>query len=160
MGIMSSFQLEFLFGTIYFSLSLTLNVALTMSIVLRLWYCRSQTQTALGKGYGRHFTFLAILFIESAFPNALCSILLVVANVKVTNSQPECIGECHRYDDTYFALWDSMFQVMLALTPPIQVCYILLNSMLRLMTYVNLPGTLKLLDHIPGDPRTYGKLEQ
>ena len=133
MGIMSSFQLEFLFGTIYFSLSLTLNVALTMSIVLRLWYCRSQTQTALGKGYGRHFTFLSILFVESAFPNALCSIFLLLASVKVTYWRSKSQFWTYSgspYDDTHFALWDAMFRVMLALTPPVQVRYIPFNSIL------------------------------
>ena len=127
---MSVFRLESMFGLIYFSLSLALNVFLTASIVLRLWYCRAQTQTALGKGYGRHFTFLSILFVESAFPNALCSVFLLLASVKVTYWRSGSQLWTHSgspYDDTHFALWDAMFQVMLALTPPVQVRYIPLD---------------------------------
>ena len=130
---MSVFRLESMFGLIYFSLSLALNIFLTASIVLRLWYCRAQTQTALGKGYGRHFTFLSILFVESAFPNALCSVFLLLASVKVTYWRSGSHLWTHSgspYDDIHFALWDAMFQVMLALTPPVQVRYIPFDSIL------------------------------
>ena len=132
LGIISIFaDVVFVSGVIHFSLSLALNVILTTSIILRLWYCRAQSQTTFGKGYGRHFTFILILFVESAFPIVLCSTVLLIASAKIT----QWFLESRHYQsyqvpyrDTDFASWDAIFQVMLAITPHIQASYTLITS--------------------------------
>ncbi|KAK7679959.1 hypothetical protein QCA50_016905 [Cerrena zonata] len=61
----------------YFGTSLALNVSLTLLIVCRLLKCKLQSQKVLGEAHVKHYTVITMLFVESAFMNAVCSIILL-----------------------------------------------------------------------------------
>ena len=66
---------------VYFAITLVLNLTLTSLILLRLWQCKVQLRETLGNGYGKHYSVLSIVFIESASMNAICSVLLLISSV-------------------------------------------------------------------------------
>lgn len=55
-------------------------MTLTSLILARLWRCKVQLRKTLGDGYGKHYSILSTVFIESAFMNAVCSILLLASS--------------------------------------------------------------------------------
>ncbi|KAK7679981.1 hypothetical protein QCA50_016927 [Cerrena zonata] len=95
---------SFSVATAYFSASLALNVSLTSLIVFRLLSCKLQAQKALGQGYGKHYTLISILFVESAFANAVCSIMLLASYIGMSVNII------------------MTFDVWIALTPAVQAC--------------------------------------
>ena len=98
-GLQSSFNI----ATTYFSASLALNVVLTSLIVSRLLKFKLEAQKILGTGYGKHYTLISIVFVESAFLNAVCSILLLASYLEMTINIT------------------MTFDVWIAITPAIQV---------------------------------------
>lgn len=96
---------SFSVATAYFSASLALNVSLTSLIVFRLLSCKLQAQKALGQGYGKHYTLISILFVESAFANAVCSIMLLASYIGMSVNII------------------MTFDVWIALTPAVQVSF-------------------------------------
>ncbi|CAL1714268.1 unnamed protein product [Somion occarium] len=62
----------------YFTISLSLNIILTLMIAGRLTAYRRQGQEVLGQTYGKHYTSIATMFIESAALHSLCSFLLLI----------------------------------------------------------------------------------
>ncbi|KAK7680041.1 hypothetical protein QCA50_016987 [Cerrena zonata] len=91
---------------IYFANTLALNIILTSLIVLRLWQCKVQLREVLGVEHGQHYNILSLVFVESAFMNAVCSILLLASLLSVSKSPT--VG--------------LMFAVWIAITPAIQAC--------------------------------------
>ncbi|KAI0079051.1 hypothetical protein K474DRAFT_724371 [Panus rudis PR-1116 ss-1] len=65
------------FGLPYFATSLSLNLLLTCLIAGRLWYYKREGRAVFGRGYGRHYTSILTIFIESAALYSLVSILLL-----------------------------------------------------------------------------------
>ena len=61
----------------YFGISLSLNILLTLLIVGRMWYYTREGQAVFGHAYGKHYTIISSMFIESAALYAICSILLL-----------------------------------------------------------------------------------
>ncbi|KAK7680876.1 hypothetical protein QCA50_016186 [Cerrena zonata] len=106
-GMISSTNLKSWLALVYYVLSLTLNVILTTLIVIRLLSSKIQTQAALGKGYGKHYNLICILFVESAFMNAICSICLL-SSFQASNTANPTTGH--------------HFQAWIALTPAVQAC--------------------------------------
>jgi len=66
------------FGIPYWSLSMALNIIVTMLIVGRLWYARQRIRKSMGEQHGRTYTGVAALVIESAAPYAIASFILVI----------------------------------------------------------------------------------
>lgn len=90
----------------YYAVTLTLNVLLTSLIVFRLWQSKVQLRTVMGDGYGKHYNLISTVFVESAFMNAVCSILLLASAL------------CGHVNLTPMA---STFPIWLAITPAVQV---------------------------------------
>lgn len=65
----------------YFAVTLALNVVLTSLIIFRLWQCKVQLQDIMGEGHGKHYNVISTVFVESAFMNAVCSILLLASSL-------------------------------------------------------------------------------
>ncbi|SJL17038.1 uncharacterized protein ARMOST_20579 [Armillaria ostoyae] len=61
----------------YRSLSVTFNILVTSMMVVRLLLIRKRIRASLGPQYGRLYTGLAALMIESALPHTVVSILLI-----------------------------------------------------------------------------------
>ncbi|KAK7688206.1 hypothetical protein QCA50_008576 [Cerrena zonata] len=66
------------FSVPFFSLSMALNIFLTLLLILRLLYMRHKIQSTVGVQYGRTYTNIATMVLESALPNALVSVVFVV----------------------------------------------------------------------------------
>ncbi|KAK7680883.1 hypothetical protein QCA50_016193 [Cerrena zonata] len=92
----------------YFTVTLILNLLLTSLIILRLWQRKSQLQKTLGAGHGDHYNIISTVFAESAFMNAVCSILLLASSLYRTASISPIMG--------------SMLDVWVAITPAVQAC--------------------------------------
>ncbi|PBK95968.1 hypothetical protein ARMGADRAFT_925048 [Armillaria gallica] len=61
----------------YRSSSVTFNILVTFMMVIRLLLMRKRIRASLGPQYGRLYTGLAALMIESALPHTVISILLI-----------------------------------------------------------------------------------
>ncbi|KAK0460210.1 uncharacterized protein EV420DRAFT_1641537 [Desarmillaria tabescens] len=61
----------------YRSLSVTFNILVTLMMVARLLLIRKKIRASLGPQYGRLYTGLAALMIESALPHTIVSVLLI-----------------------------------------------------------------------------------
>ncbi len=61
----------------YRSLSVAFNILVTFMMVIRLLLIRKRIRASLGSQYGRLYTGLAALMIESALPHTVVSILLI-----------------------------------------------------------------------------------
>ncbi|KAK7694517.1 hypothetical protein QCA50_001703 [Cerrena zonata] len=94
------------FGMGYFGCSLALNVSLTLLIVYRLLRCKSQAQDVLGRGYGKHYSIISMLFAESAFMNAACSIVILAS---------------YKFSSDSLTV-QMVFNICLAFTPAVQAC--------------------------------------
>ncbi|KAJ7697027.1 hypothetical protein B0H17DRAFT_1052646, partial [Mycena rosella] len=70
------------FGTAYWSLSIALNVTLTVAIVLRLWLVRRRARTVLGNQHARQYTSIAAMLIESAALYAVWSTVFLASYVR------------------------------------------------------------------------------
>lgn len=66
------------FGIPYWSLSMALNMIVTILIVGRLWFARKRIQEVMGKGHGQMYTGVAAMVIESAAPYAISSFILII----------------------------------------------------------------------------------
>ncbi|KAH8809638.1 hypothetical protein DL96DRAFT_1685818 [Flagelloscypha sp. PMI_526] len=64
----------------YLTLSLTLNVFLSLAIVGRLVLFRFRISKVLGNGYGSNYTSVASIIIESAGFHALLALLFIIPN--------------------------------------------------------------------------------
>ncbi|KAK7688187.1 hypothetical protein QCA50_008557 [Cerrena zonata] len=62
----------------FFSLTMALNIFLTLLLIFRLLYMRHQLRSTIGPQYGRTYTSIATMILESALPNALISFIFVV----------------------------------------------------------------------------------
>lgn len=62
----------------FFSLSLSLNILLTIAIVLRLLLFRRHIVSVLGQGHGRQYTSVAAMIVESASIFSVFSLLFLV----------------------------------------------------------------------------------
>ncbi len=62
----------------YRSLSVAFNNLVTFMMVVRLLLIRKRIRASLGSQYGRLYTGLAALMIESALPHTVVSILFIV----------------------------------------------------------------------------------
>ncbi|KAI0060432.1 hypothetical protein BV25DRAFT_1955777 [Artomyces pyxidatus] len=65
-------------GTVFFAISLSLNIMLTLMIVVRLWSYQRKSRDVFGPRFGRKYTSFSTMFIESAAMYAICSVLLLV----------------------------------------------------------------------------------
>ena len=62
----------------FFSLSLSLNIILTAAIVIRLLVHRQKISSTMGPSYGRHYTSVASMIVESASIFSVFSLLFLV----------------------------------------------------------------------------------
>ncbi|KAJ7708216.1 hypothetical protein B0H17DRAFT_1273970 [Mycena rosella] len=67
------------FGTAYWSLSIALNILLTISIVIRIWFVRRQIRTLLGTQHSGQYISIAAMLIESAALYAVWSTVFLVS---------------------------------------------------------------------------------
>lgn len=65
------------FALPFFAISLSLNILLTLMIVLRLAAYRQKGRNIFGQAYGQHYGSISTMFIESAALYTICSILLL-----------------------------------------------------------------------------------
>lgn len=130
----------------YFAITLALNIILTSLIVLRLWQCKVQSRKVLGDGHGKHYNVLSIVFMESAFMNAVCSILLLASSLSGRASQSPTMV--------------LMFAVWAAITPAVQVGNSIFHHDAISDDILFHPlGMFKLFDHISRYERVVWKLE-
>ncbi|EMD34961.1 hypothetical protein CERSUDRAFT_116481 [Gelatoporia subvermispora B] len=66
------------FSVPFWSLSMSLNILLTILLVTRLLYMRRRIIATLGRQYGQMYTGIAAMIVESALPYALVSFIFVV----------------------------------------------------------------------------------
>ncbi|CAL1697306.1 unnamed protein product [Somion occarium] len=66
------------FSVPYFSLSMALNIFLTILLVSRLMYMRHKITSTLGAQYGKTYTGIATMVLESALPYGLTSLVFIV----------------------------------------------------------------------------------
>ncbi|TCD67459.1 hypothetical protein EIP91_012376 [Steccherinum ochraceum] len=66
------------FALPYFALSLSLNILLTIMIVFKMSIQKLKGRAIFGEQYGRHYTSISTMFIESAALYCLFSILLLI----------------------------------------------------------------------------------
>ena len=134
----------------YLSTTLALNIILTSLIISRLWHCRIELQKVLGLEYGKHYSALSIVFIESAFMNAICSVLLLMSTAR---------GFIYIYD---FEI-GMLFDVWVAIIPAVQVTpfqpFIFIYSHSKAGTLPFL-GLLQLPHYLPWHPERIRELEQ
>lgn len=64
---------------IYLSITLALNILLTSLIIGRLSYCKHKIRQLMEEAEVNHYTFVSTMFIESAAPNVLCSIAMIIS---------------------------------------------------------------------------------
>ncbi|KAK7680852.1 hypothetical protein QCA50_016162 [Cerrena zonata] len=62
----------------WFSISLSLNIILTMMIVAQMIRCRRRGQAVFGSAYGDHYGSISSIFVESAAIYCLCSTILLI----------------------------------------------------------------------------------
>ena len=141
----------------YCSVTLVLNLTLTSLIVWRLWQCKVQLQKALGAGHGKHYSVLTTVFIESAFLNVVCSILLLASSA--VNPHREEYGYLWENDTLYW-----LFDVWAAITPAIQVSFPLFlpstcSSSHRNSFHLLFLGLLKLSHYLSRCSERIWKLE-
>ncbi|KAH8101560.1 hypothetical protein BXZ70DRAFT_933862 [Cristinia sonorae] len=87
------------FALPYFAISLSLNILLTIMIVTRMLSQRTRGKAIFGDQYGRHYTSVSAIFIESAALYCLFSILLLIT----------------------YALGHPVNQIWLGLSPAVQM---------------------------------------
>lgn len=75
------------FGLPYFSLSMTLNMLVTVIIIVRLLLARRQIQQVMGSQHGKEYTGVAAMLVESAAPPALVSIVLIALYARNITAQ-------------------------------------------------------------------------
>ncbi|KAK7682137.1 hypothetical protein QCA50_014723 [Cerrena zonata] len=85
---------------IYLSITLALNILLTSLIIGRLSYCKHKIRQLMEEAEVNHYTFVSTMFIESAAPNVLCSIAMIISVAANT----------------------SYFQIAYAVSPAVQAC--------------------------------------
>ena len=61
-----------------FSISLSLNIILTIMIVGQMIRCRRRGQKLFGSSYGDHYGSISSIFVESAAIYCLCSTILLI----------------------------------------------------------------------------------
>jgi hypothetical protein len=66
------------FSLPYFSLLMSLNIALTLLLAIRLFYIRWQIVKVLGEEYGRMYTGVATMVLESGLPYGIISLIFVI----------------------------------------------------------------------------------
>lgn len=88
------------FALPYFAISLSLNVVLTCLIVSRILMYQRSSRVVLGSDYGKHYTSIWTMFVESAALYTICGILLL----------------------TTFGPGNPINQIWLGLAPSVQVC--------------------------------------
>ncbi len=62
----------------YFSLSLALNIIVTLMIVGRLLWYRQRIKSLLGNAHGSHYTSIAAMIVESAAMYSLFTLLFLI----------------------------------------------------------------------------------
>ena len=101
---------EIIWIRIYSSISLGLQLFLTIAIILRLLKHTAQTQSVLGEASVGHYSFLSIVFAEAAVMNVICSLFLFIASFPT------------RY---LYGSWESFaqkcYEIFTAITPAVQV---------------------------------------
>ncbi|KAI0060428.1 hypothetical protein BV25DRAFT_1807362 [Artomyces pyxidatus] len=86
-------------GTIFFAISLSLNILLTLMIVVRIWLHQRKHRALLGSTFGRQYTSMSTMFVESAALYAISSILLL----------------------TTYSIGNPINQIFLGLSPSVQM---------------------------------------
>ncbi|KAF8549691.1 hypothetical protein OG21DRAFT_1469737 [Imleria badia] len=80
----------------YISVSLGINVFISILTVLRLLYHRARISKALGPGYGRLYAGFATIIVESAAVFSICSLLYLVpyaVGSPFANASMQALGE-------------------------------------------------------------------
>lgn len=123
-----------MYATAYFFVSLVLQVFLTTAIIIRLLKCSAQTKAILGETNAGHYSFLLVVFSESAALNVVCYLFFFVTSIPILRSERTAEWRSFR---------DIGFNVCLAITPAIQVkaspnitvsyAYFLLNRHARII---------------------------
>lgn len=75
---------------------------MTLAIVIRLLIYRWHVSRSLGEGYGRQYTSIAAMLIESAFLYSLFSLLFLIPfaiNNPIQNTFVQALGEVQVRDD-------------------------------------------------------------
>ncbi|KAF9030271.1 hypothetical protein BJ165DRAFT_1535726 [Panaeolus papilionaceus] len=70
------------FSIPYFAVELSLNILLTLLLVVRLWHMSRRVGKVLGKKHGKVYAGVARMIVESSLPYALVSLVLLVLFVK------------------------------------------------------------------------------
>ena len=145
------------FTTVYLSLSLILQIFLTIAVVHRLLKCKAEAQSILGHTCVKHYNILSMIFAESAFMNVICSLCLLLSSViPLPSAAPVVIQGLEQ-----LPLSIGCFQTFLAMTPAVQV-YIHGFYAKCTLVYIDILslGLLQLPNHIPRCQRVSRELDK
>jgi hypothetical protein len=115
----------------YFSLTLTLNLLLTLMICLRIWGYQRLIRESLGADYGKQYTSITTMFIESAALYTAVSIAVLAT----------------------FATGSTLSQIFLGIAPCCQVRRLLLH-VTGMYSCVVCVDDLQLFHHLACRKRT------
>lgn len=73
------------FSLPYFSISIALNVMLTLLLVVRLLYMSYSARRAIGGEHGRTYISIAAMLLESATPYAAVGLLFIITYARDSN---------------------------------------------------------------------------
>jgi len=91
----------------YFSLTLTLNLLLTLMICLRIWGYQRLIRESLGADYGKQYTSITTMFIESAalYTAVSIAVLATFATGSTLSQIFLGIAPCCQMISSYFIIW-------------------------------------------------------
>lgn len=75
------------FSLPYFSISIALNVLLTLLLVSRLFYMSVKARRTIGGEHGRTYISIAAMLLESAAPYAIVGLIFIITYARNSNVQ-------------------------------------------------------------------------
>ncbi len=71
----------------YFSISVSLNILLTLLLVGRLWYMSERAKRTIGREHAATYTSIATMLVESAVPYAIAGLVFIITYARNSNVQ-------------------------------------------------------------------------
>ncbi|RPD60192.1 hypothetical protein L226DRAFT_571168 [Lentinus tigrinus ALCF2SS1-7] len=75
------------FSLPYFSISISLNILLTLLLVGRLYYMSARAKRAIGREHAATYSSIASMLIESAVPYAIAGLIFIITYARNSNVQ-------------------------------------------------------------------------
>lgn len=75
------------FSLPYFSISIALNILLTLLLVGRLFYMSERAKRAIGREHAATYSSIASMLIESAVPYAVTGLIFIITYARNSNVQ-------------------------------------------------------------------------